>query len=218
MEEIKFTGKESYKEFCGIYDSLIAALTTDLNAGRDDSKEMHYKVLGHTVSDFIGTYVSKTVTVEDFIHNAIDVMDKLETASRIQKTYYNRLLGSAPSDDWTMELKQHRDKAAKTISEISAPKTEELEDYINHDLYITRSLSGHMYHNSPYETDSDCGNCDGARCDECHEVYAVNQESTGREVMRSMDRERCERVTHMTNEQIIEEYSEYVPPKYDDDD
>lgn len=31
-------------------------------------------------------------------------------------------------------------------------------------------LSGHMYRNSPYETDDSCGNCDGARCDFCESV------------------------------------------------
>lgn len=31
-------------------------------------------------------------------------------------------------------------------------------------------LSGHMYRNSPYETDDSCGNCDGARCDYCKKI------------------------------------------------
>ena len=28
----------------------------------------------------------------------------------------------------------------------------------------------HMYYNSPYETDYDCGNCDGGRCDGCRRI------------------------------------------------
>jgi hypothetical protein len=33
---------------------------------------------------------------------------------------------------------------------------------------ITKTLSGHMYVGSAIESSSDCGNCDGARCDHCH--------------------------------------------------
>lgn len=32
---------------------------------------------------------------------------------------------------------------------------------------ITKILTGHMYVGSALETSSDCGNCDGARCDYC---------------------------------------------------
>lgn len=32
---------------------------------------------------------------------------------------------------------------------------------------IIKKYTGHMYRNSPYETDSDCGNCNGARCENC---------------------------------------------------
>lgn len=38
---------------------------------------------------------------------------------------------------------------------------------------VSKVYSGHMYRNSPYETSSDCGNCDGARCDDCKELYEV---------------------------------------------
>ena len=31
-------------------------------------------------------------------------------------------------------------------------------------------MSHHMYRNSPFETDYDCGNCDGGSCDNCHAV------------------------------------------------
>lgn len=30
-----------------------------------------------------------------------------------------------------------------------------------------KHYTGHLYRNSPYETDDSCGNCDGARCDYC---------------------------------------------------
>lgn len=39
--------------------------------------------------------------------------------------------------------------------------------------YLTKHLSGHMHFCSPYETDNDCGNCDGVKCDCCHDVYKV---------------------------------------------
>lgn len=41
------------------------------------------------------------------------------------------------------------------------------------DLYITKLLTGHMYYSSPYESCDSCGNCNGARCDNCHERYQV---------------------------------------------
>lgn len=34
----------------------------------------------------------------------------------------------------------------------------------------TVQYTHHMHYNSPYETDSDCGNCDGARCDGCRKI------------------------------------------------
>lgn len=41
------------------------------------------------------------------------------------------------------------------------------------DLYISTSLTGHIYFNSPYESSDSCGTCGGGRCDSCHEVYDV---------------------------------------------
>lgn len=34
------------------------------------------------------------------------------------------------------------------------------------DFAVQMFLSGHMYRNSPYESDNSCGNCNGARCGE----------------------------------------------------
>ena len=45
------------------------------------------------------------------------------------------------------------------------------EEYVFKELSMC--LSGHCYRGSSSETDSDCGNCDGGRCDSCHEVYTV---------------------------------------------
>lgn len=36
-------------------------------------------------------------------------------------------------------------------------------------------LSGHLCRGSMFETDSDCGNCDGARCDCCEEIFTVTR-------------------------------------------
>lgn len=33
-----------------------------------------------------------------------------------------------------------------------------------------KRYTGHLYRNSPYESDDSCGNCDGARCDTCKEI------------------------------------------------
>lgn len=30
--------------------------------------------------------------------------------------------------------------------------------------------TGHMYYNSPFESDDNCGTCDGARCDTCKKI------------------------------------------------
>lgn len=38
--------------------------------------------------------------------------------------------------------------------------------YYDKQIHYTK----HMYRNSPYETDSDCGNCDGAACDYCNKI------------------------------------------------
>lgn len=43
-------------------------------------------------------------------------------------------------------------------------------------MYV-KVLTGHMHYGSPYETSSDCGNCDGARCDRCREAYDVYDEN-----------------------------------------
>ena len=41
-------------------------------------------------------------------------------------------------------------------------------------IYGNTHLTGHMHYMSPIETDSDCGNCDGARCDKCHTYHEVS--------------------------------------------
>lgn len=38
---------------------------------------------------------------------------------------------------------------------------------------VSRYYSGHIYRNSPYESDDNCGTCDGARCDTCRERWRV---------------------------------------------
>jgi len=32
-------------------------------------------------------------------------------------------------------------------------------------------LTGHTHYRSPYESDDNCGTCDGAKCDTCREVH-----------------------------------------------
>lgn len=38
---------------------------------------------------------------------------------------------------------------------------------------IDKSLTGHLWRGSAMETDSSCGNCDGANCDGCRELWTV---------------------------------------------
>lgn len=38
---------------------------------------------------------------------------------------------------------------------------------------ITMRKSGHLWRGSAMETDDSCGNCDGARCDSCRDVFEV---------------------------------------------
>ena len=42
-------------------------------------------------------------------------------------------------------------------------------------------LSGHLYRGSAIETDHSCGNCDGARCYDCEEMYQVTLYDVPRE-------------------------------------
>lgn len=49
-----------------------------------------------------------------------------------------------------------------------------LKDYVNVDTEVQwyrtmqdKHMSGHLYRNSPFETDNSCGNCNGARCETC---------------------------------------------------
>ena len=42
---------------------------------------------------------------------------------------------------------------------------------------LEQSLSGHLYRGSAIETDTSCGNCDGARCDYCKVVTKVTMYS-----------------------------------------
>lgn len=48
------------------------------------------------------------------------------------------------------------------------------EDYI----WMNHSYTGHQYYRSPYESDDNCGTCDGARCDYCTKMYRVYNQMT----------------------------------------
>lgn len=39
--------------------------------------------------------------------------------------------------------------------------------------YISESYTGHLHYLSPYESDGNCGTCDGAKCDICQKRYKV---------------------------------------------
>lgn len=52
-----------------------------------------------------------------------------------------------------------------------------INDYGYNEGYIYRSIqksmTGHLWRGSAMETDSSCGNCDGARCDHCKPKWTV---------------------------------------------
>jgi len=58
-------------------------------------------------------------------------------------------------------------------------KLKDYFDHINFKATEERHLSGHMHHRSPYECDDNCGTCDGARCENCHEYkeYIISDKS-----------------------------------------
>ena len=48
-------------------------------------------------------------------------------------------------------------------------------DEVYDELVLESYMSGHLYRGSLFETDDSCGNCDGARCDSCKEVYVLTE-------------------------------------------
>ena len=40
--------------------------------------------------------------------------------------------------------------------------------------YVSRALTKHTHYQSPYECYDNCGTCDGANCDRCHERWEVS--------------------------------------------
>lgn len=56
-------------------------------------------------------------------------------------------------------------------------------------IYDYSELSGHTHYGSPHETASSCGNCDGAKCDNCQRVYIVKHLDTGKIIYMGSDLE-----------------------------
>ena len=42
--------------------------------------------------------------------------------------------------------------------------------------FVIKHYTGHTHYRSIHETDSNCGTCDGAKCDMCAEQYDVMNE------------------------------------------
>lgn len=59
----------------------------------------------------------------------------------------------------------------------------EYKTFVNHHgvedkypwLWMSHHLTGHLHAGSAMETDSDCGNCDGGRCDTCRSCWTVTE-------------------------------------------
>ena len=83
--------------------------------------------------------------------------------------------------DFTLSLMEALDERSNVYLKIEWEKVcidgEEF-DYMKR--ILESSLSGHVYRNSPFETDDSCGNCDGARCDSCREIYVLTEYGTPR--------------------------------------
>lgn len=47
----------------------------------------------------------------------------------------------------------------------------QVEHYAQLESFMTR----HLYRGSAMETDDSCGNCDGGRCEDCVEMWAVKE-------------------------------------------
>lgn len=54
----------------------------------------------------------------------------------------------------------------KQINILDKVLDKEYWSYMSERFYYT----GHMYHGSPFESDDNCGTCDGARCETCKKV------------------------------------------------
>ena len=61
---------------------------------------------------------------------------------------------------------------------------------MDNEVFVIQQLTGHMHYGSPFETDSDCGNCDGARCDSCHTFW--RSFNTDKSFVNKEDAVKCE--------------------------
>jgi len=81
-----------------------------------------------------------------------------------------------------------------------------------------RHLSGHMHHRSPYECDDNCGTCDGARCEYCHEYkeYTLRDKSITLEdfiniVLESSHDDQGESIAYLPDHTTLEKWHSQLP-------
>jgi len=69
-------------------------------------------------------------------------------------------------------LTEAQEKAYAMMEEHQKPLN--IESKLPEGFDITfEGWSRHLYRGSPFETSTDCGNCDGGGCDDCIKVYSV---------------------------------------------
>jgi len=81
-----------------------------------------------------------------------------------------------------------------------------------------KHLSGHMHHRSPYECDDNCGTCDGARCEYCHEYkeYTLRDKSITLEdfidiVLESCHNDQGESIAYLPDHTTLEKWHSQLP-------
>lgn len=127
---------------------------------------------------------SEAVTLKDTYKDMIlslisknDYSSYDELASSIRKKYNLSL------DDWYDSNEVYRQYYLWTLLnnysitgyvDLSKYTVLNMIDYLDDSAYRISGgdieYTGHMHYGSPYETASDCGNCDGARCDSCTKI------------------------------------------------
>ena len=77
-------------------------------------------------------------------------------------------------------------------------------------ITIQKHMTGHLYYKSAYETDDDCGNCNGGKCDYCHDNWTVGQKQfTNHEDAKNYADEYAIEVTELVDHEDADENTEF---------
>lgn len=81
-------------------------------------------------------------------------------------------------------------------------------------IWIDKELTGHMYYGSPYESCDECGNCNGAKCDFCHEKFTVIDLYTDHIYYIGFDKDKAERIFN-ENKRKYKDILDHILYNYD---